>query len=117
MYQNNYNGFQPQQKFFSNMLKGRPVSSLEEAKAAPIDFDGSMYFFPDVANQMIYTKQINLDGTASLNAYKFIGIPKEESKDFVTRTEFEQTLTEIKEMLNRERELVQKGPQTGTAQF
>jgi hypothetical protein len=37
-------------------LKGRPVASIEEAKASPIDFDGSIFFFPDVANKKIYTK-------------------------------------------------------------
>lgn len=26
-------------------LKGRPVSSIEEVKAIPIDFDGSILFF------------------------------------------------------------------------
>lgn len=28
-------------------LKGRPVSSLEEVRAIPIDFDGSVFYFPD----------------------------------------------------------------------
>ena len=40
-------------------LKGRPVSSFEEARAMTIDFDGSTFFFPDTANKRIYTKQIN----------------------------------------------------------
>lgn len=53
----------------SNGLKGRPVSSIEEARAAQIDFDGSLFIFPDIANKRIYTKQINLDGTASLKIY------------------------------------------------
>lgn len=51
-------------------LKGRPVSSIEEVKAIPIDFDGSIFIFPDIANKQIYTKQINLDGTASINVYE-----------------------------------------------
>ena len=38
-------------------LKGRPVTSLEEVKAAAVDFDGSISFFPDLANGKIYTKQ------------------------------------------------------------
>jgi hypothetical protein len=38
------------------MLKGRPVSSIEEVKASAIDFDGSVFYFPDVANKRIYTK-------------------------------------------------------------
>ena len=46
-------------------IKGRPVSSIEEVKATSIDFDGSVFFFPDLANKKIYTKQINLDGTST----------------------------------------------------
>lgn len=57
------------------MLKGRPVSSLEEARATTIDFDGSVFFFPDLANKRIYTKQINMDGTASLNMYELQALP------------------------------------------
>ena len=51
------------------VLKGRAVTSYDEAKAAMIDLDGSIYIFPDINNRVIYTKQINLDGTASLNTY------------------------------------------------
>ena len=43
-----------------------------------IDFDGSTFFFPDLANKRIYTKQINIDGTASLNMYELKELPKEE---------------------------------------
>ena len=52
-------------------IKGRPVSSIEEARAISIDFDGSIFYFPDLANKRIYTKQINMDGTASLKVYEF----------------------------------------------
>jgi hypothetical protein len=48
----------------------RPVSSIEEVKASPIDFDGSVFYFTDMANKRIYTKQINLDGTAAINVYE-----------------------------------------------
>jgi len=41
-------------------------------KASAIDFDGSIFYFPDLANQKIYTKQINMDGTATLNVYEII---------------------------------------------
>lgn len=83
-------------------LKGRPVSSLEEARAASIDFDGSTFFFPDLANQKIYTKQINMDGTASMNMYALTPIPEAvvpTAADFITRKEFEETLAKIKEFL------------------
>lgn len=83
-------------------LKGRPVSSLEEARAAAIDFDGSVFFFPDLANKRIYTKQINLDGTASMNMYEYKEVPTEafNSSNFVTRQEFDETLNDIKGTLN-----------------
>jgi len=58
-YRNNYSGM-------PNILKGKPVSSIEEARATSIDFDGSIFFFPDLANKKIYTKQINIDGTATM---------------------------------------------------
>ena len=57
-------------------LKGRPVSSIDEARASTIDFDGSVFFFPDLANKCIYTKQINMDGTAILNMYELKEIPE-----------------------------------------
>lgn len=77
-------------------LKGRPVSSIEEVRAAQIDFDGSLFVFPDIANKRIYTKQINLDGTASLNIYelKEIVVPKSDV-DYVTKQEFEQVIKEL----------------------
>lgn len=91
---------QPQPAFIG--LKGRPVSSLEEARAAAIDFNGSVFFFPDLANKRIYTKQINLDGTASMNMYEYKEVPTEafNSSNFVTRQEFDETLNDIKSALN-----------------
>lgn len=79
------------------ILKGRPVSSLDEARASIIDFDGSIFFFPDLANNRIYTKQINVDGTASLNMYELKEIPIEKSKDYVTKEEFEQVISQLRQ--------------------
>lgn len=86
---------------FVTTLKGRPVSSLEEVRAQSIDFDGSIFYFPDVANKRIYTKQINMDGTASLNMYELKPIPMEapQSADYVTRSEFEQALSKLQDSL------------------
>lgn len=50
-------------------IKCRAVTSIDEAKAAMIDLDGSLHVFTDIPHRKIYTKQINLDGTASLNTY------------------------------------------------
>lgn len=81
-------------------LKGRPVSSIDEARATSIDFDGSVFYFPDLANRCIYTKQINLDGTATLLMYELKEIPVAEQPNFVTREEFENTITQLKNLLN-----------------
>ena len=84
-------------------LKGRLVSSLEEARATSIDFDGSVFYFPDMANKRIYTKQINMDGTATLCVYELREMPiqREDSAfapsvdKFVTREEFERVLQQL----------------------
>ena len=85
----------------------RPVSSIEEVKACPIDFDGSVFYFPDIANKKIYTKQINGDGTASLNMYELKEIPTVEqtgtinTSSFVTREEFEEAINQLKMALTQ----------------
>ena len=80
-------------------LKGRPVSSLDEARASSIDFDGTVFYFPDLANKRIYTKQINIDGTATLLMYELKEMPVQEQPNFVTREEFENTITQLKNLL------------------
>lgn len=87
----------------SNYIKGRPVASLEEARAAQIDFDGSLHVFTDVGNKKIYTKQINLDGTATLNTYSLIeegGEAPTETPEYVTKEEFKQALIQIENLIN-----------------
>ena len=80
-------------------LKGRPVSSIDEARASTIDFDGSVFFFPDLANKCIYTKQINMDGTATLLMYELKEIPVASQPNFVTREEFENTIAQLQKLL------------------
>jgi len=79
-------------------LKGRPVSGLEEVRAAAVDFDGTVSFFPDLANGKIYTKQCNIDGTAALNMYELSEIPSADSASaqFVTREEFNSAMSALK---------------------
>ena len=80
-------------------LKGRLVSSIDEARASSIDFDGTVFYFPDLANHCIYTKQINLDGTATLLMYELKEIPVPSQPNFVTREEFENTITQLQKLL------------------
>ncbi len=85
----------------------RPVSSIEEVKACPIDFDGSVFYFADVANKRIYTKQINLDGTVSINLYELKTDQVSNSPQYVTRQEFEETITQLYNRLKPVAEEVQ----------
>ena len=85
------------------MLKGRPVSSIEEVRASVVDFDGSVFYFPDIANRKIYTKQIGLDGSAILCMYELKEIPQavdtsQQFNNFVTRDEFESVIGQLKEL-------------------
>lgn len=84
-------------------LKGHPVASLDEVRATSIDFDGSTFYFPDLANKKIYTKTVQSDGTALLNMYELKPLPKDPlENDYVTRQEFEQTLSQITELLKQQ---------------
>lgn len=61
----------PQQRMMpqNSGLRGRPVSSFDEVRSTIIDFDGSVFYFPDNANKKIYTKQINVDGSPIFRVY------------------------------------------------
>lgn len=103
---NNYPNYYPQvqpQRPMAPSLKGRPVSSLDEVRAMSVDFDGSMFFFPDLANKRIYTKQINLDGTAAIHMYELKNLPVEPiavNSNYVTKEEFNETLKNIQSMFD-----------------
>ena len=94
----------PSSGLYSNRI--RPVSSLEEARASVIDFDGSVFYFPDAANKKIYTKQINLDGTALLNMYVLQEIPttpqpEQLADTYVSKDEFQQTISLLLGEINK----------------
>ncbi len=80
-----------------NYIKGRPVVSIEEARASQIDLDGSLYVFTDLGNKKIYTKQINLDGTASLNTYVLSEEVVPKTPEYVTKDEFRETLAQLQQ--------------------
>ena len=78
----------------------RPVSSIDEVRACPIDFDGSVFYFADVANKRIYTKQINLDGTVSINLYELKTDQVTNSTQYVTKQEFENVINQLYDKFN-----------------
>ena len=114
MYQSNYNGIYtqpavpqaqpiPQQQPVARMpippiLKGKPVTSIDEVRATSVDFDGSISYFPDLANGKIYTKQINMDGTSKILMYEPVEIPQpvmSNNTDFITRDEFSAAIQQL----------------------
>lgn len=98
----NQNVMQGQQQQNIQMLKGRPVSSYDEAKAAMIDLDGSMFVFTDIANKRIYTKQIMLDGSAELKVYTLQEQNVKEQKqdsNYVLQTDFEEAINILKNQI------------------
>ena len=102
----------------------RPASSIEEVRACPIDFDGSVFYFADVANRRIYTKQINLDGTVSINLYEQKELTSADqtiNSSYVTKQEFENTINQLKQMyeslLNQKEESEQPAAQPTERKF
>ena len=107
MYGYNQNAYYPQYQT-QQFIKGRPVSSLEEAKASMIDLDGSLFVFPDIKNNAIYTKQIMLDGSAEFKTYQLVQEPKQVQQlvgDYVLMKDFQSAVRE----LNNKIESVMKG--------
>lgn len=115
--QNQYNAMFPQQNVMmqnqpqqTQFLKGRPVSSVEEARASMIDLDGTMFIFTDIANNKIYTKQVLLDGTAELKTYVLeeqkqpIVTQQKQSVEYVTKQNFDEIINDIKTSIENMKE-------------
>ena len=98
-----------------NYIKGRPVLSIDEARASQIDLDGSLHVFPDMGNKRIYTKQINLDGTATFNVFELAPTAPQSAEtqpEYVTKTQLDEILAEFKASLTQT-----KTPKPAPAQF
>lgn len=83
-------------------LKGRPVSNEEEANAAMIDFDGSLFVFPDKAHGKIYTKQLGLDGNIVFLKYTLEQPatepkqgPQVQTEEYVKKSELDERLAQV----------------------
>lgn len=103
---NNYQMQNNQQMGTMQILKGRPVSSYDEAKASMIDLDGSLFVFTDIANNCIYTKQILLDGSAELKTYVLQEQKQKETKqteeptaNYVLKKDFDRTVKELNKQI------------------
>lgn len=91
-----YQNFQQNSNLYKQQgLKGRPVTSYDEAKAAAIDFDGSLFIFPDLSNNKIYTKQLSTDGTAPLKVYELVEYSEPVPKEYVTKEELNDAINKL----------------------
>lgn len=84
-------------------LRGRPVSSFDEVKSTIIDFDGSVFYFPDNANKKIYTKQINVDGSPIFRVYQEVQMQEPKySNDvsYVSDEKFQNTINMLLDEIN-----------------
>lgn len=98
-----------QQPAAAPLLKGRPVSNEEEANAAMIDFDGSLFVFPDKAHGKIYTKQLGLDGNIVFLRYSLDNptatvtpepAPAADLSGYVKAEDLDQRLSEINDRVS-----------------
>ena len=60
----------PLQQQMPPVIKGRIVTSIDEARAAQIDLDGTSTYFPSPAEGKIYEKLIGLDGMPIFRVYE-----------------------------------------------
>lgn len=90
------------------VLKGRPVSSYDEAKASMIDLDGSLFVFTDIANNCIYTKQILLDGSAELKTYVLQEQKQngETNEGYVLKKDFDKIVRELRKQIEGLKEVL-----------
>lgn len=105
---NNYQMQNNQQMGTMQVLKGRPVSSYDEAKASMIDLDGSLFVFTDIANNCIYTKQILLDGSAELKTYVLQEQKQngETNEGYVLKKDFDTIIRELRKQIEGLKEVL-----------
>ena len=77
-------------------LKGKSVVSIDEARAVQVDFDRSVFIFPDITNGCIYTKQATPTGIIFNKYVLEEQNAKPASSDYVTRDELNNIISELK---------------------
>lgn len=119
----NPQGYTPQQGYQQQvpqtsaapLIKGRPVSNEEEANAAMIDFDGSLFIFPDKAHGKIYTKQLGLDGNIIFQRYTLDQLPQEAPRQeldlsvYAKQEDLDKALADLKQKLAKLEQKLSKG--------
>ena len=81
--QQQYRPMPPQPAMPMYGIKGRPVTNIEEARAAQIDFDGSMSYFPCPAERKIFAKGLDLNGNPVFEGQ--LSVKRQQVKDAIER--------------------------------
>lgn len=76
-------------------LLGKSVESLEIVKTTEIPMDGSISYFPQADNSVIYTKQFQMDGTTKIVTYKPVEEEKKEPIKYVTMEDLNKAIEDI----------------------
>ena len=69
-------------------IKGRMVTSIDEARAAQIDFDGSASYFPCPAERKIYVKSLDLNGNPVFEVYQLMSGNAQQQSTYVESSAF-----------------------------
>lgn len=88
MQQQAYRPVPPQPAMQYCGIKGRMVTSVDEARAAQIDFDGSLNYFPAPAEGKIYVKSIGLDGLPVFEVYQRVDAVQKQQPVYVESSAF-----------------------------
>lgn len=65
-YNNGYMNTAPQ----PNILQGKAVDSVDVVNATDVPLDGTITYFPQTDGNVIYTKQLGMDGKRKVNIYR-----------------------------------------------
>ena len=84
----------------SQQLKGRQVASVDEVKAAQVDFSGNISYYPCPNQNVIYAKYLDLTtGAAVILEFKPQPIQQPQYADVGSLKSLEQRITNIEQML------------------
>lgn len=94
----------PQQAQPVQILNGRIVSGVEEARAAQIEFDGSTFYFPSPSEEKVYLKGMDINGNVFFKTYT-----EEKPKEEKPKEDPLLVLKERVERLEKELEVLTNG--------
>lgn len=86
------------------VIAGRIVTGIEEARAAQIPLDGTMVYFPAPNERKIYVKSVNLDGQPVFEVYE-MATGREKKTTYADST----TVNELRQRIDRLELVLMKG--------